>query len=74
MRRYIPNVKKLGPVVREICVPKNNPIFFTFFFFALFYSNFEPTKNTLPMDRIFLKFVTLIRHFVAYLSLKFGDV
>ena len=50
---YIPNLKEIGPVVREICVPKNYPIFFTFFFFfAPFYkSNFEPTKNTLPMDQ-----------------------
>ena len=52
-RPYIPNLKEIGPVVREIRVPENCPIFFTFFFFfAPFYkSNFEPTKNTLPVDR-----------------------
>ena len=53
MRPYIPNLKEISPVVREICVPENWPIFFTFFFFfAPFYKcNFEPTKNTLLMDR-----------------------
>ena len=49
---YIPNLKEISPVVREIYVPENCLIFFTFFFFAPFYkSNFEPTKNTLPVDR-----------------------
>ena len=46
---------------REICVPENCPIFFTFlFFFAPFYkSNFEPTKTTLPMDRFLSNLVHL---------------
>ena len=41
---YIPNLKEIDPVVYEIHVPENCPIFFTFFFFfAPFYkSNFEP--------------------------------
>ena len=69
----MPNLKKMGPVVHEICVIENCPISFTFFFFALFYkSNFEPTKDTLLVDR-FLSNLG-IRHFVAYLTLKFEDV
>ena len=62
MRHYIPNLNEIGSVVCEICVPKNCPIFFTFFFFffAPFYkSNFEPTKNTLPMDRFLSNLVHL---------------
>ena len=40
------------PVVCDICVPKNYPIFFTFsFFFTLFQkTNFEPTKDNLLMN------------------------
>ena len=37
-------------------------------------SNFEPTKNTLPVDRFLSNLAHLLRHFVVYLSLKFGDV
>ena len=73
MQLYIPNLKEIGPVVHEICIPENCPIFFTFFFFAPFYkSNFEPNKNNLLL--ISFKFGTPIRLFVAYLDLNFGDV
>ena len=50
---YILNLKEVGPLVCEMCVHENCLIFFTFFFFfAPFYkSNFEPTKNTLSVDR-----------------------
>ena len=74
-RPYIPNLKEISPVVREIHVPENYPIFFTFFFFfAPFY------KSTLSHQRhpsptlISFKFDTPIRHFVAYRSLKIEDV
>ena len=39
MRLYIPNLKEISPVVRKIHASENCPIFFTFFFFALFYKN-----------------------------------
>ena len=70
---FIPNLKKLGPVVHKIYTPKNCPIFFTFFFFTPFHkSNFEPTKN---IHQFLSNLAHLhIRHFVAYISLKFGDV
>ena len=47
-RPYIPNLKEIGPVVREIYGLENCPIFLTFFFFfAPFYkSNFEPKGKT----------------------------
>ena len=48
---YIPNLKEIGPVVCKICVPENCPIFFNFFFATFYNSNFESTKNTLPVDR-----------------------
>ena len=53
---FIPNLTEISPVVYEICVPENCPIFFTFFFFFFFFSpfyksNFEPNKNTLAVDR-----------------------
>ena len=49
MQFNIPILKKIGPVVHEICVSENCPILFTyfvlFFFFAPFHkSNFEPKK------------------------------
>ena len=50
-RPCIPRLTEIGPVVYEICVHDNCPIFFTFFFFAPFYkSNFEPTNDTLLVD------------------------
>ena len=43
--------EKIGPVVYEICVHENCPIFFTFFFAPFYKSNFEPTKDTFLMDQ-----------------------
>ena len=61
MRPYIPKFKKISPVVHEICVSENYPIFFTFFFFAPFYkSKFEPTKDTLLMVRFLSNLVHLL--------------
>ena len=76
MQLYVPSLKEIGPVFHEICVPENCPIFFTFFFFALFYkNNFEPTNDTLLVDQFLTNLAHLrIRHFVAYIILKFGDV
>ena len=37
-------------------------------------NSFEPTKDILLMKLICSKFGTLVRHFMAYLSLKYGDV
>ena len=82
----MPNLKEIGPAVRKICVPEyiflEIAIFFTFFFlfffffFAPFYKSiFEPTKDTLSIDRFLSNLAHLrIRHFVAYPSLKFEDV
>ena len=53
----MPNLKKISPVVHEICVPESCPIFFTVFFFAPFYkNNFGPTKDTLLVDRVLASF------------------
>ena len=67
------SLKKIGPVVHDICVPKNCPISFTFFFFfAPFYkSNFEPTKDMwINVFQIWHSYTALRDLF----TLKFGDV
>ena len=58
---YIPNLKEISIVVRKIYFPENCPIFFTFFFFftPFYKSNFEPPKDTLPVDRFFSNLVHL---------------
>ena len=53
--------------MRYACVSKNCPIFF---FFAPIYNNFEQPF----LGWISFKFGTLIRHILAHLYLKFGDV
>ena len=71
MQPYIPNLKKIGPVVHEICVLEDCPIFFTFS------SSHHFTKVILSHPShgsISFKFGTPTRHFVDYLSLNFGDV
>ena len=69
------NLKEISPVVYEICIHENCPIFFTFFFFIPFYkSNFWANQRHTSHGLISLKFGTPIRHLVAYLSLKFADV
>ena len=71
MRPYIPNLKEISPVVCEICVPENCPIFFTFFFFfALFYKSTLSHQSHSSRRSISFKFGTPIRHFVAYCSLN----
>ena len=55
MQPYILNLQGICPVVHETFVHENCHIFFTFFFFAPFYkSNFEPTTDTLLVDRFVL--------------------
>ena len=56
MRPYMPYLKKISPVVHQICVPDNCPIFFTFyifFFLAPYYrsKSIELTKDTLLVDQ-----------------------
>ena len=69
-RLYVPNLKEISPVVRKIHASENCPIFFTFFFFAPFY---KITLRHPSRGSIYFKLGTPIRHFVAYLSLNFGD-
>ena len=55
MHSYTPNLKEIGRVVWEICVPENCTIFFTFFFFfcaPLYKSNFEPPFSWIDLFQI----------------------
>ena len=67
MQLYIPNLKKIGPVVHEVCVPENCPIFFIFFFTPFYRSNFEPTKDTFS----WIDFSQIWHTYKALCGLKF---
>ena len=58
----------------EIFVPENFPIFFTFSSLHCYRIKFKLTKENNPHGLISFKFSTPIGHFIAYLSLNFGDV
>ena len=67
--------EKTSPVVQEIRVLENCPIFFTFYSSSHRFTNVAFSQPKAPFSWIdFFKFGTPIRYFVAYLSLKFGDV
>ena len=65
---------EIDPVIHKICVPENSLIFFTPFVFAPFYKVTLSQLKTLFLWLDSFKVGTAIRHFVAYLSLKFGDI
>ena len=67
--------EKTSPVVQEIHVLENFPIFFTLYSSSQRYTNVTLSQAKVPFLWIdFFKFGTPIRYFVPYLSLKFGDL
>ena len=54
MQLYIPNMKEIGPVVYETCVPEYYPILFSFFFFAPFTNITLSQPDTLLVDQFLL--------------------
>ena len=67
---YIPYWKEIGPVIYEICIHEYCSIIFTFFSSSHCFTKVRHPSHGF----ISFKFGTSIRHFVTYLSQRFGDV
>ena len=49
---YLSNLKEISPVVYEICVSENFPIFFTFFFFFALFTKINLSQPKAPFSSI----------------------